>query len=407
MPIPTGSFELALPKPAMLIPHLPTAEEGTFNLPRKVVEAHACRPAVALPTLAIKVSPPQSPCAEPSPIEYFDFSLATVASPSEEDAFDATAMNEEQEFEAFLASSTTTTTQQRSAYRCGRCGQIKKGHICTAAPGVTYHGGLAGGGMGGGGADGGGVSGGGETTPAPRTRTARCGECEGCVRGDCGGCINCRDKPKFGGPGARRQGCELRRCVLLSVEGEKHSHGTLAPADPRVHKELLSIGIPEVIPEDDPKGTSLRPPSAPESARPRAEVVKLKLQGHGQARAKQQLLIAKPHHLLPALARRDELVAAAKRSPHIKPGGVPLSVWRSLIGPPKHAPQPPAVVNQAPTPGPAARGVLGGLACPEGCGLTFGSSQSLAGHVRGCRRQLEAVKRRRARLTAEARLGVR
>lgn len=56
---------------------------------------------------------------------------------------------------------------------------------------------------------------------APRTRTPRCGECEGCIRDDCGKCISCNDKPKFGGPGVRKQGCELRRCVMLGTDSPK------------------------------------------------------------------------------------------------------------------------------------------------------------------------------------------
>ena len=30
-------------------------------------------------------------------------------------------------------------------------------------------------------------------------KTRRCGECEGCNREDCGKCVTCLDKPKFGG----------------------------------------------------------------------------------------------------------------------------------------------------------------------------------------------------------------
>ena len=44
-------------------------------------------------------------------------------------------------------------------------------------------------------------------TPAPASGSVRrqvaCGQCEACCRDDCGTCLNCRDKPKFGGGGAR------------------------------------------------------------------------------------------------------------------------------------------------------------------------------------------------------------
>ena len=38
-----------------------------------------------------------------------------------------------------------------------------------------------------------------------RKRTVACGKCDACCRDDCGRCLNCCDKPKFGGPGARRK----------------------------------------------------------------------------------------------------------------------------------------------------------------------------------------------------------
>uniref|UniRef100_A0A8D2ZRT1 [histone H3]-lysine(4) N-methyltransferase n=1 Tax=Scophthalmus maximus TaxID=52904 RepID=A0A8D2ZRT1_SCOMX len=45
-------------------------------------------------------------------------------------------------------------------------------------------------------------------------RSRRCGHCEGClIEEDCAKCINCLDKPKFGGPNTKRQCC----IVLTSV----------------------------------------------------------------------------------------------------------------------------------------------------------------------------------------------
>ena len=41
----------------------------------------------------------------------------------------------------------------------------------------------------------------------------RCGECAACNRDDCGSCLNCRDKPRFGGRGARKQACVMRTCA--------------------------------------------------------------------------------------------------------------------------------------------------------------------------------------------------
>ena len=50
-----------------------------------------------------------------------------------------------------------------------------------------------------------------------RLRSARCGTCRGCNSGDCGTCKNCLDKPKFGGPGCRKQACMARTCSTPKV----------------------------------------------------------------------------------------------------------------------------------------------------------------------------------------------
>ena len=51
-----------------------------------------------------------------------------------------------------------------------------------------------------------------DTNKAVKKRGTRCGECPGCLRDDCGMCIFCNDKPKFGGPGKKKQRCKLRAC---------------------------------------------------------------------------------------------------------------------------------------------------------------------------------------------------
>ncbi|XP_041091096.1 histone-lysine N-methyltransferase 2B-like [Polyodon spathula] len=44
-------------------------------------------------------------------------------------------------------------------------------------------------------------------------RNVRCGTCKGCLHQlDCGECVNCLDKPKFGGPNTKRQCCVFKKC---------------------------------------------------------------------------------------------------------------------------------------------------------------------------------------------------
>ena len=46
------------------------------------------------------------------------------------------------------------------------------------------------------------------------TKSRRCGECEGCMRDDCGVCPACRDKPRFGGKGSKKKACIARSCRM-------------------------------------------------------------------------------------------------------------------------------------------------------------------------------------------------
>ena len=46
-------------------------------------------------------------------------------------------------------------------------------------------------------------------------RRRRCGKCVGCTRKECGHCRNCKDMPKFGGPGRKKQSCLARRCTVM------------------------------------------------------------------------------------------------------------------------------------------------------------------------------------------------
>lgn len=52
-------------------------------------------------------------------------------------------------------------------------------------------------------------------------RLVRCRECEGCKRDDCGECIACQDKLKFGGKGTLKQGCLRRQCLNMKEQTNK------------------------------------------------------------------------------------------------------------------------------------------------------------------------------------------
>lgn len=56
-------------------------------------------------------------------------------------------------------------------------------------------------------------------------RLTRCGSCEGCVVQDCGTCKNCADKPKYGGPGVKKQACVARKCITPQVRAFETSAG--------------------------------------------------------------------------------------------------------------------------------------------------------------------------------------
>ncbi|KAM6910449.1 histone-lysine N-methyltransferase 2B [Xenentodon cancila] len=61
-------------------------------------------------------------------------------------------------------------------------------------------------------------------------RSRRCGVCKGCNHEeDCGKCINCLDKPKFGGPNTKRQCCVYKRCDQIEERKARRLSGRAAP----------------------------------------------------------------------------------------------------------------------------------------------------------------------------------
>nr|XP_020475766.1 histone-lysine N-methyltransferase 2B [Monopterus albus] len=61
-------------------------------------------------------------------------------------------------------------------------------------------------------------------------RSRRCGVCKGCNHEeDCGKCMNCLDKPKFGGPNTKRQCCVYKRCDQIEERKARRLSGRTVP----------------------------------------------------------------------------------------------------------------------------------------------------------------------------------
>ncbi|KAL1261083.1 hypothetical protein QQF64_008910 [Cirrhinus molitorella] len=74
-------------------------------------------------------------------------------------------------------------------------------------------------------------------------RSRRCGECKGCLHEeDCGRCINCLDKPKFGGPNTKRQCCVYKRCDQVEERKALRLSGKLQKGHVKKRRSSISAG---------------------------------------------------------------------------------------------------------------------------------------------------------------------
>ena len=48
-------------------------------------------------------------------------------------------------------------------------------------------------------------------------KKVNCTICDGCLAQDCGICVNCRDKIRFGGPGCKKQKCLKWKCTKPAI----------------------------------------------------------------------------------------------------------------------------------------------------------------------------------------------
>jgi len=102
-----------------------------------------------------------------------------------------------------------------------------------------------------------------------RKRTVSCGRCTACTREDCGLCLNCTDKPKFGGQGTPAPG-RARRCSA----GAAPPASSVTPCVCAVFLQIpglcdgLTAGPPRRAPQ---ASASSRASNASASTRPRPQ----------------------------------------------------------------------------------------------------------------------------------------
>lgn len=106
-------------------------------------------------------------------------------------------------------------------------------------------------------------------------RLARCGKCNNCKSQDCGSCYNCADKPKFGGPGIKKQACINRKCLLMvprDEEGEKIARkrskqrsGPAGAIDPRTGGVGKPFAMPSGFGTQSFSSGPTSPPSSPDA----------------------------------------------------------------------------------------------------------------------------------------------
>jgi len=84
-----------------------------------------------------------------------------------------------------------------------------------------------------------------------RKRTVACGQCDACCRNDCGTCLNCLDKPKFGGNGIRKQSCLERKCRQPTAAPTPSGGSSLA--------SVVKLAVPPPPPTNDAARNSMPP----------------------------------------------------------------------------------------------------------------------------------------------------
>jgi|EP00900_Chrysochromulina_parva_P027065 hypothetical protein len=177
-----------------------------------------------------------------------------------------------------------------------------------------------------------------------RLRSARCGVCPGCNSGDCGECKNCLDKPRFGGPGCRKQACLQRTCSMPRMVDERenerencmsyHSDGGGSDggdSTPHVSAPAAAPALHEPL----PSSAEATPPLAPISATSPQWVPDAEPLPECAWAPERPAVVAAPARVAaaPVAAAPFAAVSVAAAAPVLATSKASLQ-WRSMIVPP-------------------------------------------------------------------------
>ena len=232
----------------------------------------------------------------------------------------------------------------------------------------------------------------GKRVPVKVDRVLRCGGCEGCRRGDCGRCPNCRDKPKFGGAGVKKQACQHRRCSQPTRTGMggqwalRQQQQEAADSDDQSQDSTVPYRSPQRCaspppPPPPPRAAAARAPppaaltaprTAPAPARPQT------VDGSGEQRARLGAGVRAAGLPPRQLRGRDALISrhgprarcagerpnpvrtpTPTRAPRVAPtANLALPLAPQLDAPPLHENEDPTSVGKRTRPGGVPEGVL-------------------------------------------------
>ena len=108
--------------------------------------------------------------------------------------------------------------------------------------------------------------------PVGRKRS-RCGECDGCLQeNDCGECVFCKDKPKFGGKGKKKKCCIRKKCEFQTNHSTQHvlptMYNTLLGIVGVHITQLITTGVTLIGNNKGGPGQQIISPAEPQTCQP-------------------------------------------------------------------------------------------------------------------------------------------